>query len=136
MQGASSPLSLNLCACPLADILLRLAEAEGDITDDRELIEGLESAKRISTEVAEKSVVVQRTTLELNVTAEKYRAVAHRASLLFFFMSGLYRVHSVCLRAKQRELIRFIASALRPSIVAVLHLLPQRLYCGVQPRDR
>ena len=38
-------------------ILKRLAEAEGDITEDRELIEGLEKTKRIATDIAEKSAI-------------------------------------------------------------------------------
>lgn len=61
-----------------AGILKRLAEAEGDITEDRELIEGLENTKRIATDIAEKSAIAQRTTIEINITSEKYRPVAHR----------------------------------------------------------
>lgn len=44
-------------------ILKRLAEAEGDITDDRELIESLEDTKRIATGIMEKSAIAQRTTV-------------------------------------------------------------------------
>ncbi|RYY36502.1 hypothetical protein EON62_01715, partial [archaeon] len=75
-------------------ILKRLAEAEGDITEDRGLIEGLENTKRIATDIQEKSAVAQRTTAEINATSEKYRPVAHRAALLFFLMMDLFRVHS------------------------------------------
>ncbi len=62
----------------LPGILKRLAEAEGDITEDRELIESLENTKRIATDIAEKSAIAQRTTIEINITSEKYRPVAHR----------------------------------------------------------
>ena len=37
------------------EILDRLANAEGDITEDVELIEGLEETKRISTDITKKS---------------------------------------------------------------------------------
>ena len=99
-------------------ILKRLAEAEGDITEDRELIEGLENTKRIATDIAEKSAIAAQarrmrhrvlgeegsgssplcpvqTTVEINLTSEKYRPVAHRAALLFFLLMDLFRVHSV-----------------------------------------
>jgi dynein heavy chain len=75
-------------------ILKRLADAEGDITEDRALIESLENTKRIATDIAEKSAIAQHTTAEINATSEKYRPVAHRAALLFFLMMDLFRVHS------------------------------------------
>lgn len=75
-------------------ILKRLAEAQGDITDDRDLIEGLENTKRIANDIAEKQIVAKRTETDINVTSEKYRPVAHRAALLFFLMNDLFRVHS------------------------------------------
>ena len=75
-------------------ILKRLAEAQGDLTEDRELIEGLENTKRIATDIAEKQVVAKRTELDINVTSEKYRPVAHRAALLFFLMNDLFKVHT------------------------------------------
>ncbi len=75
-------------------ILARLAGATGDITEDRDLIESLENTKRIATDINEKSIVAKQTTVEINVTSEKYRSVAHRAALLFFLMNDLFRVHS------------------------------------------
>jgi len=75
-------------------ILKRLAEAEGDITEDRALIEGLENTKRIAADINEKSAIAAHTTAEINTTSEKYRPVAHRAALLFFLMMDLFRVHS------------------------------------------
>lgn len=75
-------------------ILKRLAEAEGDITEDRALIESLENTKRIAADINVKSEIAARTTAEINRTSEKYRPVAHRAALLFFLMMDLFRVHS------------------------------------------
>jgi len=43
------------------EILDRLANAEGDITEDVELIEGLEETKRISTDINKKSAVAKET---------------------------------------------------------------------------
>jgi dynein heavy chain len=75
-------------------ILFKLATAEGEITEDVELIEGLEDAKRISNEISVKMVEAAKTTEMIETTSEKYRAVATRGSLLFFVMKELFRVHT------------------------------------------
>ena len=75
-------------------ILKRLADAEGDITEDRELIESLENSKRVAAVVAEKQAIGLETEKEINVTSEKYRPVAHRAALLFFLMNDLFKCHT------------------------------------------
>jgi len=75
-------------------ILKRLADAEGDITEDRELIESLENSKRIAAVVSEKQAAGRETEREINITSEKYRPVAHRAALLFFLMNDLFKCHT------------------------------------------
>ena len=76
------------------DILQRLAAAEGDITSDVGLIEGLEKTKKIANEIAEKQTVARATEKAINETSEKYRGVAERGALLFFLMNELFRVHT------------------------------------------
>ena len=76
------------------NILFKLAAAEGDITEDVELIEGLEETKRISMDIAEKSAVAKETQANILVTSEKYRNVGNRASLLFFMMNDLVKIHT------------------------------------------
>ena len=68
--------------------------AEGDITEDVALIEGLEETKRISTDIMKKSAVAEETQANIKVTSEKYRSVANRSSLLFFLMNDLSKIHS------------------------------------------
>jgi dynein heavy chain len=75
-------------------ILRRLAEAEGDLTEDRALIESLEDTKRVAADITTRSAVAARTTAEINATSEVYRPVAHRAALLFFIMVDLPRLHT------------------------------------------
>jgi dynein heavy chain len=76
------------------DILKKLAESEGDPTEDVELIEGLEEAKQMSSDLAEKAAVNAENEIVINKTSEKYRPVAARGALLFFIMNDLHRVHS------------------------------------------
>ena len=75
-------------------ILKKLAEAEGDITEDVELIEGLEESKRVSNEIAVKMEIAKKTQEEISITSEKYRPVAAQGALLFFLMNSLFRIHS------------------------------------------
>ncbi|GMH98843.1 hypothetical protein TrLO_g14194 [Triparma laevis f. longispina] len=75
-------------------ILVQLAAAEGDVTEDRELIEGLEEAKRVSTEVSQKLEEGAKTNEKINETSEAFRSVASRGSLLFFLMNDLHKIHT------------------------------------------
>ena len=75
-------------------ILQKLADAEGDVTTDVELIESLEDAKKTSNDIKKKMDIAVETEKEINVTSEKYRDVAKRGSLLFFVMNDLFRIHS------------------------------------------
>ena len=76
------------------DLLQRLAAAEGDITEDVELIENLEESKRIATDIAEKQIVAAETEISINAARETYRPVASRGSLLFFLMNNLNKIHT------------------------------------------
>eukprot|EP00903_Cladosiphon_okamuranus_P015249 g14093.t1 len=76
------------------NILFKLATAEGDITEDVELIEGLEETKRIATDIEARSALAKETQVSIRVTSEKYRPVANRSSLLFFLMNDLVKIHS------------------------------------------
>ena len=75
-------------------ILLRLADAQGDITENRELIEELELSKKISDEIAVKLVESKVTSDKINITSEKYRPVSRRGALLFFVMNSLNKIHT------------------------------------------
>merc|ERR1719502_1167994 len=76
------------------EILARLAAAEGDITEDRELIEGLENAKKLSNEINKQLDQGRKTTKLINMTSEKYRPTARRGSQLFFLMNRLVMIHT------------------------------------------
>ena len=76
------------------NILYKLAVAQGDITEDVELIEGLESTKKIANEIAIKQVQAAKTQAMIAITSEKYRGVANRSSLLFFLMNDLAKMHT------------------------------------------
>lgn len=75
-------------------ILVRLAEAQGDITENRQLIEELELSKKISDEIATKLEESKVTSEKINATSEKYRPVSRRGALLFFVMNNMYKMHT------------------------------------------
>ena len=76
------------------EILYKLATAEGDITADVELIEGLENTKLIALDIEKKSAQGIITAKLIDDISEKYRSVAARGSLLFFLMNNLFKVHT------------------------------------------
>ena len=72
----------------------QLAEAEGDILDNIELIENLETSKRIAVEIKEKVEISKVTEVMINEASEAYWPAASRGALVFFLMNELYKVHS------------------------------------------
>jgi len=71
------------------NLLFRLANSQGDILDDIELIENLEETKRTATEIADKVEQATTTQAAINKTREVYRPVASRGSLLYFLIDVL-----------------------------------------------
>ena len=75
-------------------LLKQLAEAEGDILENIELIESLEYSKKLSGEIQEKVEIAKETEININVASEFYRPAASRGALVFFLMNELYKIHS------------------------------------------
>ena len=76
------------------DILHRLSTAEGDLTTNVDLIEGLETTKAVSVEINNKSIIANEMSAKINVISEKYRSAAARGSILFFLMNNLFKTHT------------------------------------------
>ena len=68
------------------DLLYRLANAEGDILGDEELIISLEVTKATVAEINAKKEVAAATTLQVESAREAYRPVATRGSLVYFLI--------------------------------------------------
>lgn len=71
-----------------------MANAEGDILENIELIENLEYSKKISSEIKEKVEIAKVTEVAINDASEAYRPAASRGALVFFMMNELYKIHS------------------------------------------
>ncbi|KAA0166994.1 hypothetical protein FNF28_02917 [Cafeteria roenbergensis] len=89
-------------------ILVKLAEAEGDITEDVELITSLERTKQVANEISAKQKIASKTEVVINTTAEKYRPVARRAALLFFMMNDLFKVHTYYIYSLEAFITTFL----------------------------
>lgn len=76
-----------------ADLLHRLATAEGDILENIDLIENLERSKALSDEINEKVEISKVTEVAINEASEVYRPAASRGALVFFLMGDLPRIH-------------------------------------------
>ena len=75
-------------------LLEKLANAEGDILEDTDLILSLEDAKKTADEVKEKVIIATETENKINETSENYRPSANRGALVFFLMMDLRKIHS------------------------------------------
>ena len=76
------------------DLDTKLSTAEGDITEDRALIEGLESAKQQSLDASARLSEGKEISTSINKTAERYRMVAKRGATIFFLMNSLHCIHT------------------------------------------
>jgi len=70
-------------------ILYMLANSEGNILDDAELITTLKASKVTSTEVNQQVTQAMDTKIKIDVACEGYRPVAKRGALLYFVVADL-----------------------------------------------
>ncbi|XP_032695992.1 dynein heavy chain 9, axonemal [Lontra canadensis] len=75
------------------DLLSRLSSASGNFLGDTALVENLETTKQTAAEVEKKVQEAKVTEVEINEAREHYRPAAARASLLYFVMNDLSKVH-------------------------------------------
>ena len=71
-------------------LLYMLANAEGDILGDEDLILSLEETKATSQEIAAKVIVAKETELTIAKAREIYRPIAERGALMFFLINQLH----------------------------------------------
>ncbi|XP_037547527.1 dynein heavy chain 9, axonemal [Nematolebias whitei] len=113
------------------NLLSRLSSASGNFLGDIKLVENLEITKRTAAEIEEKVKEAKVTEAKLNEAREHYRPAAARASLLYFIMNDLNKIHPMyqfslkafsvvfqkaVLKAEQDEALRQRVSNLTDSI--------------------
>lgn len=95
-------------------LLARLSSAEGDFLKDEALVIGLEQTKKTAGEIEVKVAAAVVTESEINIARENYRPVAARASLIYFIINELYKMHpmyQVSLKAFNVVFARAISAA-------------------------
>lgn len=70
-----------------SELLYRLSNSTGNLLDDTELVKVLANTKATSGEVAEKLTDANETNQRITEACEEYRAVAHRATIIYFLIS-------------------------------------------------
>uniref|UniRef100_A0A6Q2WZ44 Dynein axonemal heavy chain 17 n=1 Tax=Esox lucius TaxID=8010 RepID=A0A6Q2WZ44_ESOLU len=113
------------------NLLSRLSSASGNFLGDTELVENLEITKRTAAEIEEKVKEAKVTEAKINEAREHYRPAATRASLLYFIMNDLNKIHpmyqfslkafsvvfqNAVLKAKEDEVLKNRVSNLIDSI--------------------
>ncbi|XP_016077900.1 PREDICTED: dynein heavy chain 9, axonemal [Miniopterus natalensis] len=75
------------------NLLSHLSSASGDFLGETALVENLEITKQTAAEVEEKVQEAKVTEVKINEAREHYRPAAARASLLYFIMNDLSKIH-------------------------------------------
>ncbi|TMW57037.1 hypothetical protein Poli38472_002962 [Pythium oligandrum] len=75
-------------------ILTNLADAEGDVTENVQLITDLETTKATAVDIAQKAAKAKEYEAQITALSAQYQSVATRGALLFFLMDGLQKMHS------------------------------------------
>lgn len=75
------------------NLLARLSSAEGNFLGDYALVENLETTKRTAAEIEVKATEAKKTEIDINLARENYRPAAARASLLYFILNDLHKIH-------------------------------------------
>ncbi|XP_015248307.1 PREDICTED: dynein heavy chain 9, axonemal [Cyprinodon variegatus] len=75
------------------NLLSRLSSASGNFLGDTELVENLETTKRTAAEIEQKVKEAKVTEANINEAREHYRPAAARASLMYFIMNDLNKIH-------------------------------------------
>ncbi|XP_006898632.1 PREDICTED: LOW QUALITY PROTEIN: dynein heavy chain 9, axonemal [Elephantulus edwardii] len=75
------------------NLLSRLSSASGNFLGETALVENLEITKQTAAEVEKKVQEAKVTEVKINEAREHYRPAAARASLLYFIMNDLSRIH-------------------------------------------
>ena len=75
------------------DLLQRLSSAGDDILGDSALVENLEHTKKTETEIEAKVIEARKTSAEIDIAREFYRAAAARASVLYFILNDLNKIN-------------------------------------------
>ena len=92
-------------------LLYKLSTSE-NVLEDVELVENLETSKKVSIEIKEKVEIATVTSKKINMTAEKYRSVAARGALIFFLMTDLSKIHSFYRYSLEAFILQILQSTL------------------------
>merc|ERR1712159_726900 len=76
-----------------AQLLYKLANVQGNLLDDKDIIDVLNNTKKVSQETEAKLAVAGETQKKIQVTCEDYRPVATRGSIIYFLICDMSLVN-------------------------------------------
>merc|ERR1711871_414803 len=76
-----------------AQLLFKLANVQGNLLDDKEILDVLNNTKVTSIEVAEKLKAASETSANISATCEDYRPVATRGSIIYFLFTECSQIN-------------------------------------------
>merc|ERR1711871_1919322 len=76
-----------------AQLLYKLANVQGNLLDDKDILDVLNNTKTTSMEVAEKLKAASETQQNIQTTCEDYRPVATRGSIIYFLFTECSQIN-------------------------------------------
>jgi len=76
-----------------AQLLYKLANVQGNLLDDKDILDVLNNTKTTSIEVAEKLKAASETQVNIQTTCENYRPVATRGSIIYFLFTECSQIN-------------------------------------------
>lgn len=101
------------------DLLFRLSNSQGNLLDDTQLIDVLAVTKQTAQDVSDKLANASETNKKINDACEEYRAVAHRATLIYFLIAEFAGV-SCMYQTSLAQFVRLYEAAIDGSERAAL----------------
>lgn len=77
------------------DLLSRLSSAGENVLEDPTLVYNLEKTKKTSADIETKRELTKTTTARIDAARESYRPAAERASIIYFILNELHKVHPI-----------------------------------------
>lgn len=75
------------------DLLQRLASAGENVLEDSTLVLNLEKTKKTAADVEIRVVEAKETSIQIDVAREQYRPAATRASIIYFILNDMFKIH-------------------------------------------
>lgn len=103
-----------------AQLLFKLSSVEGNLLDDKDILDVLNNTKTASTEVAQQLEEASQTEISINKACDDYRAVAVRGSIIYFLFIECSLINPMYQTSLRQFLELFESSMIRAEAAPIV----------------